>query len=302
MDPTVRQARADDEAAVVAFAEQVWEDRPDTVDYIPDVFADWVDSDGPDQHTVVAEVDGAAAGLCQAVMLTDHEAWLQGMRVDPAHRGAGLGLAMVEHCFDWARDRGATVARNMVFSWNDAGLGQSVAAGFAPDTSFRFAHPEPDAAADPGGEAEPAPAVESDPAAAWSYWTASDARTHLSGLALDPERAWALSELPRERLHRLADEERVFAVKSDGTTGMACRTGERAGPDGDRLAEYAVGAWADRDAAGALFDAIRADAAELGVDGTRVLFPETPRHVAEAAAVRAELADWPDFVLAADLS
>ena len=83
---------------------------------------------------------------------------------------------------------------------------------------------------------------------------------------------------------------------------MACRTGQRDGPDGDRLAEYAVGAWDDREAAGVLFDAIRADAADLDVDGTRVLLPETPRHVAEAAAVRADLADWPDFVLSADLS
>jgi GNAT superfamily N-acetyltransferase len=296
MSPTVRQARPDDEADVVAFAEQVWADRPETADYIPNVFADWVAGDGPDQRTVVADVDGAAAGLCQVVMLTDHEAWFQGMRVDPAHRGEGLGLAMVEHCFEWARDRGATVGRNMVFSWNDAGLGQSVAAGFAPDTSFRFAHPGPDATADPSL------AVENDPAAAWSYWTASDARTHLSGLALDPDQPWALSELSRDRLRRLADDHAVFAAKAEGTRGMACGTGTVEGPDGDSLAEYAVGAWDDRDAAAALFDAIRADAAALGADGTRVLVPETPRHVAEAAAVRAGLADWPDFVLSADLS
>jgi GNAT superfamily N-acetyltransferase len=297
MDVTVRQARPDDADDVVAFAQQVWTDRPDTAEYIPDVFESWVASDGPDQHTVVAEVDGAAAGLCQAAMLTAHEAWFQGMRVDPDHRGQGLGLAMVEHCFDWARERGATVGRNMVFSWNDAGLGQSVAAGFEPDTSFRFAHPEPDA------EADPDTAVGSDPAAAWSYWTASGARTHLSGLALDPDRAWALSELTRDRLHRLADDEAVFTVTTDGTTAMACRTGTTAAPSDDgTFAEYAVSAWDDRAAAGALFDAIRADAADLGADGTRVLLPETPRHVAEAAAVRADLADWPEFVLSMDLT
>ena len=297
MEPTVRQARADDADDVVAFARDVWTDRPETVDYIPDVFADWVAGDGPDQHTVVAEVDGAAVGLCQVLLLTDHEAWLQGMRVAPAHRGAGLALAMVERCFEWVRERGVTVARNMVFSWNDAGLGQSVAAGFEPVTAFRFARPAPDGAADP------ALRVQNDPAAAWSYWTASDARTHLAGLALDPDQPWALSELSRERLRRLADDERVFAVTADGTTGMACRTGTTTDPSADDLlAEYAVGAWTDRSAAAALFDAIRADAAGLGVDGTRVLLPETPRHVAAAAAARADLADWPEFVLGADLS
>jgi len=298
MAPTVRQARLDDEPDVVAFAEQVWSERSDTVDYIPDVFARWVEGDGPDQRTVVAEVDGTAAGICQGLALSDHEAWLQGMRVDPAHRGAGLGLAMVEDLFAWARERGATVARNMVFSWNDAGLGQSVAAGFEPVTAFRFAHPEP------GERGDPDLAVESDPAAAWSYWTASDGRDHLAGLALDPDQSWALSELTRDALFDLAEEQAVFAVKDGGTRGLACRRGVvTESTDGERtLAEYAVGAWADRGAAAALFDAISADAGALEVEATRVLIPETPRHVAEAAAVRAELADWPDFVLAKDLT
>jgi len=295
MAPTVRQARLDDEADVVAFAREVWSDRPETVDYVPDVFREWVAGDGPDQHTVVAAVDGTAVGLCQVLALTDHEAWLQGMRVAPPHRGAGLGLAMVEHCFEWARERGATVARNMVFSWNDAGLGQSLAADFDPVTSFRFAHPEP------AERAATDTIVTDDPAAAWSYWTGSDARDHLSGLALDPDRTWALSELTRADLHRLAEEAAVFAVTDGGTRGMACRRGTVT-EDDRSLAEYAVGAWADREAAAALFDAVTTDAAGLGVDGTRVLIPETPRHVAEAASVRAELADWPDFVFAADLT
>jgi len=293
MDSTVRQARLDDADDVVAFTEDVWADRPETVDYIPDVFTEWVESDGPDQRTVVADVDGAAVGLCQGVMLTDEEAWLQGMRVAPDYRGEGLATAMVQRCFGWAADRGATVGRAMVFSWNDAGLGQAVTAGFEPETAFRFVHPEPDPDADPDAPVAP------DPAAAWRYWTTSDARTHLSGLALDPYQPWALSELTRDRL---ADAETVFAVGGDGTTGMACRTGTTSDLSGESLAEYAVGAWADRAAAAALFDAIRVDAAELGVERTRVLVPETARHVAAAAAARAEPADWPDFVLSADLT
>ena len=296
MRPTVRQARLDDRDDIVAFAQEVWDERPETDDYIPDVFASWVESDGPGQRTVVADVDGRAAGLCQAVLLTDHEAWVQGMRVDPAYRGEGLGLAMVEDLFRWCRHRGAVVARNMVFSWNDAGLGQSVAAGFEPVTSFRFAHPE-------RSDVDPPDSVTTDPDAAWTYWTGSEGRAHLSGLALDTEQAWALSELTRERLHRLADDEAVFTVTGDDTRGMACRIGTTTEATSDgTLAEYAVGTWADRNAAAALFDAIRADAAGLGVERTRVLIPETPRHVAEAAAVRARPADWPDFVLAAELT
>jgi len=294
MHATVRQARAEDYDAVAAFTADTWDDREQR-DYIPEVFTDWVESDGPDQRTVVAEVDGTPVGLCQGIVLTDHEAWLQGMRVDPDYRQAGLGLRMIEHLLEWAEDRGATVARNMVFSWNDAGLGQSVAAGFDPVTSFRWAEPAP-------REGTPDLTVESDPAAAWHYWTDSDARTALGGLALDSGRSWALSELTREGLHRLADDQRVFAVERDGIRAMACRVRTDGGPDGETVAEYGVAAWDDTDAADALFTAIRDDAARLGTDAVRVLFPETPRHVGEAAFVRAETSDWPTFVTAARLA
>jgi len=294
MDATVRQARADDYEAVAGFTADTWDDREER-DYIPDVFRDWVAGDGTDQRTVVAVIDGDAVGLCQAIMLTDHEAWLQGMRVDPDYRQAGLGLRMVGHLFEWADDRGATVARNIVFSWNDPGLGQSVAAGFEPVTSFRWAEPTP-------REGSPKLTVDDDPAAAWSYWTASDARTELGGLTLDADRSWALSELTRDGLHDLADEQRVFAVKRDGTRGMACRVRTDGGPDGEAIAEYGVAAWDDTDAADALVTAIRADAADLGVDAIRIMLPETPRHVAEAAFVRANTSDWPTFVTSADLT
>lgn len=294
---SVRQATHEDYDAVVGFTGDTWADREEG-DYVPDVFHDWVDADGPDQRTVVIEVDGSVAGLCQGKLLSDHEAWLQGMRVDPAHRGAGHGLRLVEYLFEWARDDGATVARNLVFGWNDAGLGQSVAAGFEPRASFRWATPDPRAGT-------PDRPVADDPAAAWSYWARSEARDVLGGLALDGDHTWAVSELTRERLHAVAERERAFAVADDGTRGMALRvrTTERATGDGtETLAEYAVGTWADGDAAAALFTAIRDDAAALGVDATRVLVPESPRHVAEVAAARAGFSEHADFVLEADLT
>jgi len=293
MDVSVRQAREDDSEAVAAFTADTWDDRAER-DYIPDVFLDWVESDGPDQRTVVADVDGDVGGLCQAVMCSDHEAWLQGMRVNPDYRQAGLGLRMVEHLFEWAGKHGGTVARNMVFSWNDAGLGQSLAAGFEPATSFRWAEPAPRAG-------QPDLPVESDPAAAWDYWTDSDARRTLGGLTLDDDRSWALSELTRDALHRLADDQQVFAVEREETCGMGCRVRTTESEE-STIAEYAIGAWDDTDAADALFTAIRADAAGLGVESTRVLIPETPRHVAQAAFVRADTSDWPTFVTAADLT
>jgi len=322
-----RQARPEDYEAVAAFTRDTWPDR-DGRDYIPRIYHDWIDGDGATQRTFVADAGdetGATpsenvAGIVQGVLLSEHEAWAQGMRVNPDYRGQGLSTALNEAVFDWAAERGAVACRNMVFSWNTAGLGGLRAAGFDPATEFRWAHPEPDADADAGGDGDVGDArVVPDPDAAWHYWTGSDARDALRGLALDGDESWAVSELTRADLWRAADETAVFAVqRSDGravrrddgrargTRGLAYRVRdyERETDDGrtERWAEYGVGAWADVEAARALFAAVARDAAGVDADRTRVLIPERPRHVTDAAWARAGVSDEPVFAFEADLS
>ncbi|WP_135853803.1 GNAT family N-acetyltransferase [Halorussus salinus] len=307
----VREARHDDYEEVAAFTQNTWPER-DGGDYIPDIYHDWID--GEERHTAVAVVDGEVAGLAQTVLLSDWEAWNQGLRVNPEFRGRGVSVAVTEQLFEWARQQGATVARNMVFSWNVAGLGQSRATGYDPVTEFRWVHPDPDRAGDAGDhDAE----ITADPRAAWRYWTDSEARDELRGLALDPDESWALSELTRGDLRAAADDGGLFVVQNEGTRGFAhrIRQYERPAADADdadstaeetpeteRWVEYGVGAWANAESAAALFDAIARDAAELDADRTRVLVPESPRFVSDAALCRVEVADEPDFVLGADLT
>ena len=335
----VREARPADADAVAAFTQDTWGERHD--DYIPRVFPDWATSDDPDRGTFVATLPPAAAepngldgresgdthvegdgdgaadagdpeavvGCIQAVSLSEWEAWGQGIRVDPAARGHGVGTALSEAALDWSRERGATVCRNMVFSWNVMGLGQSRAVGFDPETEFRFAEPEPDpdALADGGsGAAGPDALADLDPSAAWAFWSDSDARDHLRGLALDPGESWACSQLTRERLAAAAAEDRLIAVgDADALAGFAVRTRvtERA-VDGEttRTATYGVAAWRDVDAAGSLYDAVAADAAAVGTDAARVLIPETVEHVSDTGANRVPVAGEPDFVMCADLT
>ena len=115
-DVEVRRARHGDREAVVDFTEDTWPELDG--DYIPEVFEEWVDTDGPEQRTLVATVDGRPVGVLQAVLLSDHEAWAQGMRVDPEFRGASVGRRLSRAAFEWAAVRNATVCRNMVFSRN----------------------------------------------------------------------------------------------------------------------------------------------------------------------------------------
>lgn len=292
----IRRARPSDREAVVGFTADTWPDR-DAGDYVPRVFDEWVRTDGDDQRTFVADADGRAVGIAQHLLLSDDEAWGQGLRVDPEFRGLDVGSALSRAAFAWARERGATVARGMVFSWNVAGLGHARANGFEPATEFRWARPEPDA------DADLELGVHDDPAAAWRYWTGSDARGHLRGLALAPEETWALRELTRETLRESADDDGLFVVRAGGTRGMAFRVREYApGGDGETLAEYGVAAWDDAAACRALMRAVARDAGERGADAARVLVPETVRHVSDVALARVALSDEPDFVMEADLT
>ena len=345
-DVIVREARPADADAVASFTQDTWGERHE--DYIPRVFPDWAASDDPDRGTFVATLppeaaeagdldgreagdthvagdgDGAAdagepeavVGCIQGVLLSEWEAWGQGIRVDLAARGHGVGTALSEAALDWARERGATVCRNMVFSWNVAGLGQSRAVGFAPATEFRFAEPTPDADAVDAAEADATeadgigPVTDPDPNAAWALWADSDARDHLGGLALDDEESWACSALTRERLRVAADEDRLVAVAdADALAGFAVRTRVSEGPDDDecgggpeRTAEYGAAAWRDVDAAGTLYESIAADAAAVDADAARVLIPETVEHVSDTGANRVPVAAEPDFVMRADLT
>ena len=307
-DVRVRQARSEDYDAVVSFTEDTWPGRGS--DYIPRIYHEWIAGDGDDQRTFVAEHGERVAGICQGVLLSEYEAWAQGMRIDPEFRGEGLGILLNDALFDWAVANGASVCRNMVFSWNEAGLGMSRTAGFDPRMEFRWAHPEPNAKVDPDLP------VHEEPDPAWSYWQRSDARDALRGLALDGDESWAVSALSHADLRNAADKTRVFVVGDGGTTGLAYRVrdyerevtsedenDEHEADDGtERWAEYGVGAWADVESARSLFEAIAADAAVIGADRTRVLVPETPRHVSDAAACRVETSAEPDFVFEADLT
>ncbi|MFW5938845.1 MAG: N-acetyltransferase family protein [Halolamina sp.] len=320
----IRVATPGDYPAVAAFTTDTWE----TGDYIPDAFPQWMARRDPDTRTFVAvdltesppnpaAVDGVdpadvdelapdrAVGICQAVGLSEHEGWMQAMRVDPAYRGRRLSRALNDAGFHWLYETGRRVARNMVFSWNTRGLGASRINGFEPGTEFRWVQPAPDADATP--RTDDAVATDPDPDAAWGFWTDSAARDALDGLSLDPTESWAVSELTRERLRTAAAEDRLLVVEApDGGVGgfsFRARTSERENDGVERTrAEYGLAAWRDEQSCEALLAAISHDAAAAGADEARVPIPESARWASDAAMAGVELGDEPDFVMRADLT
>jgi GNAT superfamily N-acetyltransferase len=66
-----------------------------------------------DAEVLVADVDGAVVGICTVYL--DFEsvrfglrAWVEDLAVDPDHRSAGHGKALLDAAKEWGRSRGAT--------------------------------------------------------------------------------------------------------------------------------------------------------------------------------------------------
>lgn len=112
----IRPARPEDREAVLAFCTHTWE----WGDYIEYVWDEWLHD--PRGVLFVAIADGRPVGVAHMRMLTATEAWLEGMRVDPAYRGQGLAAAINNEMLAEAMRRGATVAGLITESTNTTAI------------------------------------------------------------------------------------------------------------------------------------------------------------------------------------
>ena len=115
-DFEVRPARPEDREAVLAFCQQTWE----WGDYLEYVWEEWLNN--PQGKLFVATQDGQPVAVANMRMLNKTEAWFEGMRVDPAFRQHGIASALSDAQMAEARYRGATTARLITESTNDAAI------------------------------------------------------------------------------------------------------------------------------------------------------------------------------------
>lgn len=101
----IRTASSEDRAAVLAFCQQTWE----WGDYIEQTWDEWLqDTQG---RLLVAERDGQPVGILHLHMVSQSNAWVQGLRVDPHYRRQGIALALHEAAALEAMHRGANYLR-----------------------------------------------------------------------------------------------------------------------------------------------------------------------------------------------
>jgi ribosomal protein S18 acetylase RimI-like enzyme len=120
----VRPAQPGDRDAVLAFCAHTWSDG----DYIEYVWDDWLADDRGE--LLVGLLNGHPVAINHLQMVSDDEAWLEGMRVDPQYRREGFGRILTSRTLVAARERGASVARLITSSDNIASQGMITRFGF----------------------------------------------------------------------------------------------------------------------------------------------------------------------------
>jgi ribosomal protein S18 acetylase RimI-like enzyme len=182
----VRPARPEDRDAVEAFCATIW----DGEDYVPSAWESWLHDDRG--ALLVAALAGRPVGLIHWRMVSDDEAWLEGIRVDPAQRRQGIARLLVSQALAGADGRGANIARLLTSAGNGASKGLVARFGFervAEVVRYRGAA----LTAPSGVSARPLSPLDFE--RVWAWLEQSNLRPFLGGLELDHWSARALGEL-----------------------------------------------------------------------------------------------------------
>jgi RimJ/RimL family protein N-acetyltransferase len=126
----VRKARASDREAVFKFCEKTWS----WGDYIPEVWDKWLNEKSG--RVFIATIDEVPVGITHLSIDKPHEIWLGGARTDPNYRRRGVATAITKKCLDYAKQRGAKVARLATESNNIAAQAVIQKLGFKPIAEF----------------------------------------------------------------------------------------------------------------------------------------------------------------------
>jgi ribosomal protein S18 acetylase RimI-like enzyme len=108
-----------------AFAESYEEARERPLD-------DWSSWASDASRVIVVAIDGERwVGMVACRLLEPGSSWLTALWVDPAARGSGLGLRLIDAVADWAHEQGAATVELSVTTNNRAAAALYARAGFA---------------------------------------------------------------------------------------------------------------------------------------------------------------------------
>ena len=197
-----RPVRAEDKPRVLEFTAHTWGEEEG--DYIQYVFDDWLaDAKG---RFVAAELEEQPVAIARLADLGDGELWLEGLRVDPAHRKKGIGQALHAYTIDLARRYGGRVLRYATGQDNTVSQTLGARTGFQHVSSYRW-H-----VAEASPEFAPPERLTPHDRPLLHAWLDSPLMQSAHGLY---PYFWKCSTLSESRLQRLLDEGRVFGLRGE---------------------------------------------------------------------------------------
>jgi ribosomal protein S18 acetylase RimI-like enzyme len=126
----VRKARSSDSEAVFKFCEKTWS----WGDYVPKVWDRWLKE--KNSRVFVATINCVPVGISHLSIDKPHEVWLSAARTDPKYRRIGVATAITKKCLEYAKRKGAKVARLVTESDNTAARAALQKLGFKPTSEF----------------------------------------------------------------------------------------------------------------------------------------------------------------------
>ncbi len=129
---TYRPATPHDWLAIAPWVERTWGDHGDYID--GHVWQDWLAD--PSGQLIMAEHDHQPVAFCRLVRLGEAEWWLEGVRVEPARRGRGIGRAMLSYAVTTFRARAHGILRFFTSNTNPAMIRLGEGAGFRHRLSY----------------------------------------------------------------------------------------------------------------------------------------------------------------------
>ncbi len=217
MSYRVRPARAEDLDAVEGFTQGTF----DWGDYVAESFMAWLED--PRGRVLVA-VDGtdAPVGLARVVLMSDTEAWMHAARVHPDRRRGGVGSLLNRAGCDFARERGALIARLLIESWNEPARNQVEKLGYhetghwVSATKALAMEPTTNGGRRVSGEERLTPARRTEVDLAWMTWDVGDLA--LTGRQLFPV-GWTFRRMTRRDLDDAVGAARLYHSPSGWVVG-----------------------------------------------------------------------------------
>ena len=127
----IRKAKSSDKSPVLEISKKIWSGH----DYLPQVWDDWLAD--KNARLIVATPNGKTVGVAHASLQTPYIAWLEGVRIHEQYRGLGIAGKLNHSLVEWARRKGANVARLSTGSSNRASREHLEKIGFPVMQTFQ---------------------------------------------------------------------------------------------------------------------------------------------------------------------